>query len=68
VIYDTRDAWADKNNDALGKEAQLLLEEAPGNPYIRRVLRSDEGGASAPAAPMATRRKLERRGSALFQR
>jgi len=38
VIYGTRDAWADKNNDGLSNNASSLLEEGAGSPYIRRIL------------------------------
>jgi len=74
VIYDTRDCWADKNNDSLSHDAQQLLEDGVGNPYIRRVLRSLHGGDSSKApssAPQATARtpgRLARKQSALFQR
>ena len=40
VVYDTRDQWANKNVDALHNDAQTLLEEQPGNPYIRRILKT----------------------------
>jgi len=74
VVYDTRDCWADKNNDSLSHDAQQLLEDGAGNPYIRRVLRSLNGGdssnAAAPQAATAARTpgRLARKQSALFQR
>lgn len=73
VIYDTRDAWADKNNDGLSNDAEALLEEGPGNPYIRRVLKdSSDSSSSSPhvTSPRAGKLKkgLSRRQSAIFQR
>jgi len=66
VIYDSRDAWADKNSDALSHDAKTLIEDGPGNPYIRRVLKEGEDGEAL--SPNGGSDRKNRRKSAIFQR